>query len=60
MKRATRHCWYCGADMGFESPAEDRETCGKRECRREASLSWRADDEEAQERAARDNWDAYR
>lgn len=55
----TRNCWYCGDDLGYEADSRDRETCGKRECAREASLSWREDRDEAAIRAEQDGYSLY-
>ncbi len=51
-----RHCWVCGADMGFiENRFYDRmDTCGARECEREAR-----DAHEAEREAAHDAVDEY-
>ena len=51
----TKNCWYCGDDLGFEADSRDRETCGKRECVREAQRSWREDREDAHFRAEQDD-----
>jgi hypothetical protein len=55
-KGKERHCWNCGESMGF---VEDRhwsraDTCGKRECDREAREQDRHEREEAHERLDRD------
>tara|TARA_Y100000815_G_scaffold232876_2_gene223861 strand:+ start:99005 stop:99214 length:210 start_codon:yes stop_codon:yes gene_type:complete len=44
-----RHCWNCGADMGFiENRFYDRmDTCGSRECERAARDAFEEDREEA-------------
>lgn len=54
-KGRVRHCWYCGADMGF---IEDRyynrlDTCGESECDREARNAWEDERREAHERVDR-------
>lgn len=54
MIRMTRHCWYCGDDLGCEVPARDREVCGKRECQREQRDSYAQEREEAHEQLDRD------
>lgn len=47
-----RHCWYCGADMGFiENRYYDRgDTCGKQECDRAARDAHAEEREEAHDR----------
>lgn len=55
-----RHCPNCGADMGFiENRYYDRrDTCGARECEREARDAAEAERDEAHERLDRDmGWD---
>ena len=44
-----RHCWNCGADMGFiENRHYDRmDTCGSRECERAAGDAFAEEREEA-------------
>lgn len=51
-----RHCFNCGASMGFiENKYYDRrDTCGKRECEREARNEAYAEREEAHEQLDRD------
>jgi anaerobic ribonucleoside-triphosphate reductase len=50
-----RRCWNCGADMGFiENRYYDRrDTCGSRECEREARNQDQAERDEAHERLDR-------
>jgi hypothetical protein len=55
-KGKERHCWNCGENMGF---VEDRhwsrgDTCGKRECEREALAQDEAERDDAHERLDRD------
>lgn len=51
-----RHCWNCGADMGFiENRYYDRrDTCGSPACEREARDQEQADRDEAHEQLDRD------
>lgn len=46
-----RHCWNCGADMGFiENRFYDRiDTCGSRECEREARHAFEEERDAAHE-----------
>ncbi len=44
--RKTRHCWWCGKDLGCEVDARDLETCGHSECEREARNERRSTAEE--------------
>lgn len=55
-KGKTRSCWNCGADMGWiEDKYYDRtDTCGARECEREAGYLRDAERSEAHERLDRD------
>ena len=55
-----RHCWNCGADMGFiENRYYDRgDTCESPECNRAARDAEQAERDEAHEQLDRDNgWD---
>ena len=40
-----RHCWNCGANMGFIENRwyDSRDTCGSPECEREARDAWEAE-----------------
>jgi hypothetical protein len=51
-----RHCWSCGAEMGFiENRYYDRrDTCGSRECEREARNRESAERDDAHEKLDRD------
>jgi hypothetical protein len=51
-----RHCWNCGADMGFiENRYYDRtDVCGSRECNRAAQDAFRQERDEAHEQLDRD------
>jgi hypothetical protein len=61
MAKRIQYCFNCGEDLGiFELWPGDLPTCGKRECEREARYAREAEDAEARERAAYDNYDAYR
>lgn len=55
-KGKVRHCWNCGADMGFiEDRYFDRmDTCGARECEREARDQFAAERDEAHQRLDED------
>lgn len=51
-----RHCFYCGEELG-RSPStwsDPYETCGKRECDREARDAMQGEREEAHEQLDRD------
>lgn len=56
MTSKMRHCWNCGAELGFiEARHYDRtDTCGKRECEREARDQAAAEREDAHEQLDRD------
>jgi hypothetical protein len=46
-----RHCFFCGEEIGFYADYDQLDTCGKRECEREAQI-------EAREIAQEENdWD---
>lgn len=51
-----RHCWNCGADMGFiENRFYDRrDTCGKHECDREARDAFEEERQAAHDRVDED------
>lgn len=51
-----RHCFYCGDEMGVieDKYYESRDTCGKRECEREAQDAFAEEREEAHDRLDRD------
>lgn len=55
-KGRVRHCFYCGADMGWiEDRYYDRtDTCGSPECNRYARDDAAAERDEAHERLDRD------
>ncbi len=44
-----RHCWICGADMGFVANRhyDRRDTCGALECDRETRDAYEAERQEA-------------
>lgn len=47
-----RHCWNCGASMGFieNKYYDSRDTCGKLECEREGRYAAEAERSEAHHR----------
>ncbi len=49
-----RHCFYCGAELGVYADYDPRDTCGKRECEREAQDSYTAERQEAHDELDRD------
>lgn len=51
-----RHCWYCGAELGViaDRHYNRNDTCGKRECEREAQAMLREEREEAHRRLDED------
>lgn len=51
-----RRCWNCGTEMGLieDRHYERRDTCGKRECEREARDEAQAEREDAHEQLDRD------
>lgn len=55
-KARMRHCWYCGKKMGvIENKHYDRyDTCGARECEREARYQFQAEHDQAHEQLDRD------
>lgn len=60
MKRM-QHCSYCGKELGvYEKPWRERDTCGERECEREARADERAEREQAMFDAERDDYGRYR
>lgn len=61
MAKKMQRCFYCGEDLGvFEAWPGDWLDCGKPECAREARYQQQADEAEARERAAEDNFERYR
>jgi hypothetical protein len=42
-----RHCFFCGEEIGVYADHEPLDTCGKRECEREAQAAMREEREEA-------------
>jgi hypothetical protein len=56
-----QHCFYCGEELGvYEKLARDYDTCGARECEREARDAYAADDDNARYEAERDGYERYR
>ena len=56
MKRM-QHCFWCGAELGvFELYHRDIETCGARECEREARYQRQAEAEDARHAAEDDDY----
>lgn len=49
-----RHCFNCGAELGCYADYDPLDTCGKRECEREAQDAMQAEREEAHERLDQD------
>ena len=49
-----RHCFNCGAELGAYWDFDRRDTCGARECNREAADDARAERDDAHERLDRD------
>ena len=55
------HCFWCGEDLGEGDGFEDGyETCGKKECNREARYAQQAEFAEREERARMDDYECYR
>lgn len=56
MEAKMQHCWFCGKELGvYKKPYSDRDTCGARECEREARYEELAEREQAHEQLDRDN-----
>ena len=56
-----QHCWYCGKELGvYDKYPRDRDTCGAKECEREARYDDQAERDAAAERAAEDDYRFYR
>jgi hypothetical protein len=49
-----RHCFYCGEGLGVYADYHPLDTCGKRECNREAQDHQGMDREEAHRRLDED------
>lgn len=49
-----RHCFNCGAEIGVYADFDRLDTCGKRECDREARNAHAEEREEAHEQLDRD------
>lgn len=51
-----RHCWHCGADMGFIENRfyDSRDTCGSAECERSARDADQQERDEAHEQLDRE------
>lgn len=56
MTKKMRHCFNCGAEMGVieDKHYDRRDTCGARECEREARYEAEAERSEAHEQLDRD------
>lgn len=56
MEPKRRHCWNCGADMGFIEDRfyDRRDTCGRRECDLNAREQDRAERDDAHDKLDRD------
>jgi hypothetical protein len=56
-----QHCYFCGEELGvYDKPYGARDTCGKRECEREATYDEQAERADARYRAEQDDFGAYR
>lgn len=56
-----QHCYWCGAELGiYDKYPGDKDTCGARECQREASYDDRAERDQAADDAAQDDYARYR
>lgn len=54
-------CFYCGEDLGvYDSFGSRLETCGKRECEREASYEEQSERDQAAWDAQQDDYARYR
>jgi ssDNA-binding Zn-finger/Zn-ribbon topoisomerase 1 len=61
MKKQMQHCFNCGKELGvYESYYGDFETCGERECEREARNAQQEQDDMAQDAARQNNYERYR
>lgn len=49
-----RHCFYCGAELGYYTDYDPLDTCGARECDRAARDIARQQRDEAHEQLDRD------
>jgi hypothetical protein len=49
-----RHCFNCGEQLGAYADYDPRDTCGKRECEREAQAAFAEEREEAHDQLDRD------
>lgn len=49
-----RRCFNCGEELGYYADYDPLDTCGKRECEREARNAIMEEREEAHERLDRD------
>lgn len=49
MAAKMRHCWFCGEEIGVceDRDHDRRDTCGKRECQREANEDERGERDDA-------------
>ena len=54
-----QHCFWCGEELGvYDSYGQNYDTCGKRECEREAARLQAQERDEAHEQLDRDmGWD---
>ena len=60
-KAKMQHCFNCGAELGvYVAYYGDLQTCGSVECGKAERKAYRAEDENAQYEAERDNFDRYR
>lgn len=57
-KMKMRHCFNCGEELGVSADHDPLDTCGKKECEREARDQMQAEREEAHARLDRNmGWD---
>lgn len=50
-----QHCAFCGEELGvYAKPIGEQDTCGRRECERDAREQAQAEREEAHEQLDRD------
>jgi hypothetical protein len=61
MAKKMQHCFNCGEELGvYDRFPGDLDTCGKRECEKEARYQQQAERDEAAWNAQQDDYARYR
>ena len=61
MANKMQHCFYCGKELGvYDKHPADLDTCGSKECEREARYQQQSERDEAAYEAEKDDYMRYR